>query len=59
MAEEQQRRPLPRDPLEHHQDAEQHIAGAHAGPVENALVSALLAVAGELAEIKKLLRNRR
>ncbi|MFJ5059023.1 hypothetical protein ACIP96_06340 [Streptomyces nigra] len=55
---EQPQRPVPRDPLEHRQEAEQLIDAGSASSGE-ARLHALLAIAGELHEIRKLLRKGR
>lgn len=58
MSEQSQRRPLPKDPLEHRQAAEGYLRPGYAGTPE-ALLHALLAISGELHEIRKLLRKGR
>lgn len=61
MPETPGRRPLPQDPLEHRQDAEQALGALHASErrgVGYAAAVALLAIAGELHEIRKQLRKR-
>ncbi|MEU9972347.1 hypothetical protein [Streptomyces sp. NPDC051014] len=55
MADEQPRPPLPRDPVEHRQEAERLISRR----ADMATVHALLAIAGELHEIRTLLRKGR
>lgn len=57
MTEKPQRPPLPKDPLEHRQEAERLID--HGSNDTRAAVFALLAIAGELHEIRKLLRKGR
>jgi hypothetical protein len=57
MSAQPQRRPLPKDPLEHRQEAERLID--HGSNDTRAAVRALLAIAGELHEIRKLLGKRR
>jgi hypothetical protein len=51
-------RPLPCDPLEHRQEAERLIEEGRAG-ISRTTLHALLAIAGELHEIRKLLRKGR
>jgi hypothetical protein len=52
----QERRPLPAEPLECRQNAEQLLRDRDALPSE-ATSWALLAIAGELAEIRRALRR--
>lgn len=47
-------RPLPPEPLEYRQDAQEHM---DAGAVPEAIASALLAVAGDLAAIRRQLEK--
>ena len=58
MSAPQQRRPLPKEPLEHRQEAERLIDDGYAG-APSTTVHALLAIAGELHETRKLLRKGR
>jgi hypothetical protein len=54
MAGDQPRPPLPRDPLEHRQEAERLLDEGRAS-APRALVHVLLAIAGELAQIRRRL----
>lgn len=54
MAGEQPRPPLPREPLEHRQEAERLLDRR----ADLAVAHALLAIAGELAQIRRQLGKR-